>query len=102
MYLQVIPGLSSKSFSSVAPQLQQDQEFDARYVEYFNRSHTFMYSINNSSKSLHTKGLAPITKLKKLQDGNLTGNFNRADIDGWEVRKGMADLCAMDLVPEPM
>ena len=27
--------------------------------------------------------------------------FNRADIDGWEVRKGMADLCAMDLVPEP-
>merc|ERR1712179_553141 len=58
---RVIPGLSSKSFSSVAPQLQQDQEFDARYVEYFNRS----------------------------------------DIDGWEVRKGMADLCAMDLVPEP-
>ena len=27
--------------------------------------------------------------------------FDRADIDGWEVRKGMADLCAMDLVPEP-
>merc|ERR1711963_982976 len=52
---RVIPGLSSKTFSSVAPQLQQDQEFDARYVEYFNR----------------------------------------------EVRKGMADLCAMDLVPEP-
>merc|ERR1712130_599409 len=58
---RVIPGLSSKSFSSVAPQLQQDQEFDARYVEYFNRS----------------------------------------DIDGWEGRKGMADLSAMDLVPEP-
>merc|ERR1712210_304182 len=58
---RVIPGLSSKSFSSIAPQLQQDQEFDSRYVEY----------------------------------------FNRADIDGWEVRKGMADLCAMDLVPEP-
>ena len=27
--------------------------------------------------------------------------FNRADIDGWEIRKGMADLVAMDLVPEP-
>ena len=25
----------------------------------------------------------------------------RPDIDGWEVRKGMADLCSMDLVPEP-
>ena len=27
--------------------------------------------------------------------------FNRPDIDGWEIRKGMADLVAMDLVPEP-
>lgn len=27
--------------------------------------------------------------------------FNRQDIDGWEVRKGMNDLCGMDLVPEP-
>ena len=27
--------------------------------------------------------------------------FNRPDIDGWDIRKGMADLVAMDLVPEP-
>ena len=27
--------------------------------------------------------------------------FDRPDIDGWEIRKGMADLVAMDLVPEP-
>uniref|UniRef100_T1HM18 Cytochrome c oxidase subunit 5A, mitochondrial n=2 Tax=Rhodnius prolixus TaxID=13249 RepID=T1HM18_RHOPR len=27
--------------------------------------------------------------------------FNRADIDGWEVRKGMNDLHGMDLVPDP-
>ncbi|XP_036331518.1 cytochrome c oxidase subunit 5A, mitochondrial-like [Rhagoletis pomonella] len=27
--------------------------------------------------------------------------FNRKDIDGWEVRKGMNDLLGMDLVPEP-
>lgn len=27
--------------------------------------------------------------------------FNRKDIDGWEIRKGMNDLCGMDLVPEP-
>ncbi|XP_044741818.1 cytochrome c oxidase subunit 5A, mitochondrial [Chrysoperla carnea] len=27
--------------------------------------------------------------------------FNRKEIDGWEIRKGMSDLCGMDLVPEP-
>ncbi|GLH01338.1 hypothetical protein R5R35_006995 [Gryllus longicercus] len=27
--------------------------------------------------------------------------FNRPDIDGWEIRKAMNDLCGMDLVPEP-
>lgn len=27
--------------------------------------------------------------------------FNRSDIDGWDVRKGMVDLASMDLVPEP-
>ncbi|XP_061397028.1 cytochrome c oxidase subunit 5A, mitochondrial-like [Musca vetustissima] len=27
--------------------------------------------------------------------------FRRADIDGWEVRKGMNDLLGMDLVPTP-
>uniref|UniRef100_A0A0K8TTZ3 Cytochrome c oxidase subunit 5A, mitochondrial n=1 Tax=Tabanus bromius TaxID=304241 RepID=A0A0K8TTZ3_TABBR len=27
--------------------------------------------------------------------------FNRSDIDGWEVRKGMNDILGMDLVPDP-
>ncbi|XP_013187029.1 cytochrome c oxidase subunit 5A, mitochondrial-like [Amyelois transitella] len=27
--------------------------------------------------------------------------FNKPDIDGWEVRKGMNDLHGMDLVPDP-
>ncbi|GAB0099152.1 Cytochrome c oxidase subunit 5A, mitochondrial [Sergentomyia squamirostris] len=27
--------------------------------------------------------------------------FNRPDIDGWQVRKGMNDILGMDLVPEP-
>ena len=49
-YLQVIPGLSSKSFSSLAPQLQQDQEFDSRYVEYFNR-YSSVYIINHSEST---------------------------------------------------
>lgn len=27
--------------------------------------------------------------------------FNRPEIDAWEIRKAMNDLCGMDLVPEP-
>merc|ERR1719500_1350215 len=27
--------------------------------------------------------------------------FNRSDISGWDIRKGMGDLAAMDLVPDP-
>lgn len=27
--------------------------------------------------------------------------FNRGDIDGWQVRKGMNDLLGMDLIPNP-
>merc|ERR1719370_1511367 len=34
-------------------------------------------------------------------DARYIAYFDRADIDGWEIRKGMGDLCAMDLVPEP-
>merc|ERR1712119_246047 len=34
-------------------------------------------------------------------DARYVAYFDRADIDGWELRKGMGDLCAMDLVPEP-
>lgn len=34
-------------------------------------------------------------------DARYEAFFNRADIDGWQVRKGMNDLLGMDLVPEP-
>ena len=34
-------------------------------------------------------------------DARYEAYFNRKDIDGWEIRKGMADLGGMDLVPEP-
>lgn len=27
--------------------------------------------------------------------------FSRADIDGWEIRKGMNELLRMDLIPDP-
>ena len=35
------------------------------------------------------------------QDARYIAFFNRPDIDGWEIRKGMSDLAALDLVPEP-
>ncbi len=34
-------------------------------------------------------------------DARYESFFNRTDIDGWEIRKAMADLGTMDLVPEP-
>jgi cytochrome c oxidase subunit 5a len=34
-------------------------------------------------------------------DARFEAYFNRKDIDGWEIRKGMADLHDLDLVPEP-
>ncbi|KAF2901458.1 hypothetical protein ILUMI_04734 [Ignelater luminosus] len=34
-------------------------------------------------------------------DNRYESFFNRKDIDGWELRKGMNDLCGMDLIPEP-
>ncbi|XP_066589810.1 cytochrome c oxidase subunit 5A, mitochondrial [Prorops nasuta] len=34
-------------------------------------------------------------------DTRFENYFNRNDIDGWELRKGLNDLAGMDLVPEP-
>ncbi|XP_065166252.1 cytochrome c oxidase subunit 5A, mitochondrial [Atheta coriaria] len=34
-------------------------------------------------------------------DARYEAYFSRSDIDGWEVRKAMNDLCGLDLVPEP-
>jgi len=53
--------LASPTLRMMSTQSVTDQEFDDRYVEY----------------------------------------FDRADIDGWEIRKGMSDLVSMDLVPDP-
>jgi len=35
-------------------------------------------------------------------DSRYEAYFNRADIDGWEIRKGMSELHGMDLVPDPI
>merc|ERR1712226_1282931 len=34
-------------------------------------------------------------------DARFEAYFNRADIDGWEIRKAMHDLSGIDMVPEP-
>lgn len=34
-------------------------------------------------------------------DNRYVTYFNRSDIDGWEIRKGMTDLLRMDLIPDP-
>lgn len=34
-------------------------------------------------------------------DAQYEAYFNRPDIDGWEIRKGMSDLLRMDLIPDP-
>ena len=34
-------------------------------------------------------------------DARFEAYFNRPNIDGWELRKGMHDLTGLDLVPEP-
>ena len=56
-----IPVVSNVNVRKFSTKVESDEDFDRRYIDYFNRS----------------------------------------DIDGWEIRKGMADLVAMDLVPEP-
>lgn len=41
------------------------------------------------------------TETDEQFDARYEAFFNRKDIDGWEIRKAMNDLCGMDLVPEP-
>lgn len=34
-------------------------------------------------------------------DNRYENYFNRPDIDGWEIRKGMTELLRMDVIPDP-
>lgn len=49
-------------------------------------------SVRNSSHS---------TETDEQFDNRYEAFFNRPDIDGWQIRKGMNDILGMDLVPEP-
>lgn len=41
------------------------------------------------------------TETDEELDARYEEYFNRPDIDGWEIRKAMNDLCGLDLVPDP-
>lgn len=41
------------------------------------------------------------TETDEQFDARFENYFNRKDIDGWELRKGINDLWGHDLVPEP-
>merc|ERR1712024_46412 len=82
----------------------------SRYL--FSRGASLMRStlIGNASKPARQgKNFATTSRVMSEEktetdaefDARYEAYFNRKDIDGWEIRKGMADLGAMDLVPEP-
>ncbi|KAF6215161.1 hypothetical protein GE061_009912 [Apolygus lucorum] len=41
------------------------------------------------------------TETDEAFDARYEAFFNKPDIDGWDIRKAMNDLCGMDLIPEP-
>ena len=57
--------------------------------------------VSSKKFSTTTKKLSTNSQAEEEFDRKYIDYFNRKDIDGWEIRKGMADLVAMDLVPEP-
>lgn len=42
------------------------------------------------------------TETSEEFDARYEAFFNKPEIDGWDIRKAMNDLCGMDLIPEPM
>merc|ERR1712173_220046 len=57
--------------------------------------------VNNGGATYRWMGSAKSSETDAEFDARYEAYFNRKDIDGWEIRKGMADLAGMDLVPEP-
>merc|ERR1719369_2334060 len=51
--------------------------------------------------TVQTRKISAKAQSNENFDSYYINYFNRSDIDGWEIRKGMGDLAAMDLVPDP-
>jgi len=68
-------------------------------------------SIHNASRNCLKKQAAAVTSVRYSHGGKQETDaefdqryvdyFSKKDIDGWEIRKGMNDLTAEDLIPEP-
>merc|ERR1712108_6934 len=54
-----------------------------------------------SISTVQTRKISAKAQSNENFDSYYINYFNRSDIDGWEIRKGMGDLAAMDLVPDP-
>lgn len=70
-------------------------------------------ALQKSGKGLILKNIRPVsavsgryshgsTETDEEFDARYAAYFNRPDIDGWEIRKGMNDLCGLDNVPDPV
>lgn len=58
-------------------------------------------SLQRSQVAVTNRTMAHHTETDEEFDARYEAYFNRADIDGWEIRKAMNDLTGMDLIPEP-
>jgi len=75
---QAARGISTVPTRKMSAKAQSNEDFDSHYINYFDRQYP-SFGVGNVSSCL---------------------DF-RSDIDGWQIRKGMGDLAAMDLVPDP-
>jgi len=55
----------------------------------------------NRVTAVQQRWMSASTETDAELDARYEAFFNRPDIDGWEIRKGMQDLNDLDLVPEP-
>ncbi|XP_075215692.1 cytochrome c oxidase subunit 5A [Lycorma delicatula] len=69
-------------------------------------------TVRSTSRGILVQGLKPVTAVPgRFSHGEAESDeefderfekyFNRPDIDGWEIRKGINDLLGHDVVPDP-
>nr|ABD98750.1 mitochondrial cytochrome c oxidase subunit Va-like protein [Graphocephala atropunctata] len=61
----------------------------------------FRQTLQRSEIAASSRMMAHHAETDEEFDSRYEAYFKRPDIDGWEIRKAMNDLCGMDLVPEP-
>jgi len=66
----------------------------------FSRLSTVRAMVLPSTTSVRSMAHGPI-ETDEAFDARYIAYFQRSDIDGWELRKAVNDLCGMDLVMDP-